>query len=76
LAQEGANLAITDVNDKTGKDLSEEINAAGGVAIFWHLDTTDEDNVASVFAEVVDEIGSIDVLINNAGIAGVEKPHS
>lgn len=74
LAQEGARLAITDVNDKTGKSLTDEINAAGGVAKFWHLDTTDEDNVSSVFAEVVDEFGSIDVLINNAGIAGVEKP--
>ncbi len=74
LAQEGAKLAITDVNDKTGKSLTDEINAAGGVAKFWHLDTTDEDNVSSVFAEIVDEFGSIDVLINNAGIAGVEKP--
>lgn len=74
LAQEGAKLAITDVNDKTGKSLADEINAAGGVAKFWHLDTTDEENVSNVFAEVVDEFGSIDVLVNNAGIAGVEKP--
>ncbi len=74
LAQEGAKLAITDVNDRTGKSLTDEINAAGGVAKFWHLDTTDEDNVRNVFAEVVRELGSIDVLINNAGIAGVDKP--
>lgn len=74
LAQEGARLAITDVNDETGKSLTDEINAAGGVAKFWHLDTTDEDNVSRVFAEVVDQFGAIDVLINNAGIAGVEKP--
>jgi NAD(P)-dependent dehydrogenase (short-subunit alcohol dehydrogenase family) len=74
LAEQGAKLAITDVNDETGKSLTDEINAAGGVAKFWHLDTTEEDNVRKVFSEVVNEFGSIDVLVNNAGIAGVEKP--
>lgn len=74
LAEHGASVAITDVNDDTGKALTEEVKAAGGVAKFWHLDTTDEDNVNSVFAEVADEFGAIDVLVNNAGIAGVEKP--
>ena len=74
LAEQGAKLAITDINDETGKSLADEINAAGGVAKFWHLDTTEEDNVSNVFFEVVNEFGSIDVLVNNAGIAGVEKP--
>lgn len=74
LAKQGAKLAITDVNDEIGKSLTDEINAAGGVAKYWHLDTTEEDNVSKVFSEVVNEFGSIDVLVNNAGIAGVEKP--
>lgn len=74
LAQEGAKVAVTDINDRAGKSLVEEIAAAGGVAKYWHLDTTDEDNVHKVFAEVAHEFGSIDVLVNNAGIAGVNKP--
>lgn len=74
LAQHGAKLAVTDVNDTSGKDLVDEIEAAGGVAKFWHLDTTNEDNVARVFSEVADEFGSLDILVNNAGIAGVDKP--
>jgi NAD(P)-dependent dehydrogenase (short-subunit alcohol dehydrogenase family) len=74
LAQEGAKVAITDINDKEGANLRDEINAAGGQAKFWHLDTSHEDNVEKVFSEVAREFGSIDILINNAGIAGVNKP--
>lgn len=74
LTQEGAKVAITDINEKAGKSLVDEINTAGGLAKYWHLDTTDEDNVHKVFSEVACEFGSIDILVNNAGIAGVNKP--
>lgn len=74
LAQEGAKVAVTDINDKEGKSLVDKINLAGGTAKYWHLDTSDEDQVESVFSEVASEFGSIDVLVNNAGIAGVNKP--
>lgn len=74
LAKQGAKVAITDVNDEAGKDLADEIMVAGNVAKFWHLDTTNEDSVQNTFSEIVDEFGSIEVLVNNAGIAGVNKP--
>lgn len=74
LARHGAKIAITDVNDEDGMALAAEIIAAGNVAKFWHLDTTNEDNVKQVFSEIIHEFGSIEVLVNNAGIAGVDKP--
>ena len=74
LAQEGAAVAVTDIQDAAGKKLTEEINAAGGKATFWHLDTTKEDEVTRVFNEVTRAFGKLDVLVNNAGIAGVNKP--
>ena len=74
LAYEGAKVAVTDIKDKDGQSVADEIHASGGTARFWHLDTTDEDNVHKVFRDVVREFGSIDVLVNNAGIAGVSKP--
>jgi len=74
LAQQGAKVAITDINDKQGQNLTDEINATGGVAKYWHLETSDEDNVQQVFSEVASEFGTIDILVNNAGIAGVNKP--
>ena len=74
LAQEGAKVAVTDVLDKEGKILAEEINHSGGVAKFWHLDVSDEKEVEKVYANVVKEFGKLDATVNNAGIAGADKP--
>ena len=74
LAKEGAKVAITDVLVKEGQDLVEEINLSGGIAKFWHLDVTNEKEVEKVYAEVVKEFGKLNATVNNAGIAGVDKP--
>lgn len=74
LAKEGAKVAVTDVLDKEGKELTTEINQSGGEAKFWHLDVADERAVKKVYAEVVKKFGKIDALVNNAGIAGADKP--
>ena len=74
LAKEGAKVAVTDILDKEGLELAEEIIQAGEVAKFWHLDVTDENEVKKVYAEVVREFGKLDALVNNAGIAGTDKP--
>jgi NAD(P)-dependent dehydrogenase (short-subunit alcohol dehydrogenase family) len=49
LAREGAKVAVTDINDESGTSVVDEINAAGGLAQYWHLDTSDEDGVETVF---------------------------
>ena len=74
LAKEGAKIAVTDVLDKEGEEVAGEIKGFGGVAKFWHLDVTNEQEVEEVFAAIFREFGKIDVLVNNAGIAGVSKP--
>ncbi|AKI96751.1 SDR family NAD(P)-dependent oxidoreductase [Kosmotoga pacifica] len=74
LAKEGAKVAVTDVLNKEGQELVDEIKGLGGVARFWHLDVTSEDEVKGVFTDIFKEFGKIDVLVNNAGIAGVNKP--
>ncbi len=74
LAKEGAKVAVTDILDEEGKRVVKEIEKNGGVARFWHLDTTKERDVEEVFSSVAREFGKIDVLVNNAGIAGVNKP--
>jgi NAD(P)-dependent dehydrogenase (short-subunit alcohol dehydrogenase family) len=74
LAREGAKVAVTDIKDDTGQKVVDEIEAFGGIAKYWHLDTSNEDSVSGVFNDIVHEFGSLDVLINNAGIAGVNKP--
>jgi NAD(P)-dependent dehydrogenase (short-subunit alcohol dehydrogenase family) len=74
LAKEGAKVAVVDLKDEEGKNAIAEIEAFGGIAKFWHLDTTKEKDVKNVFADIIKEFGKIDVLVNNAGISGVDKP--
>ena len=74
LAREGANVAVTDVNEKVLDITVKEIVAAGGVAMGWKLNVADETNVGDVMTAVEMEYGPITVLVNNAGIAGVSKP--
>jgi NAD(P)-dependent dehydrogenase (short-subunit alcohol dehydrogenase family) len=74
LAKEGAKVAVTDVLYKEGQELAKQILSQGDLAEFWHLDVSDEKEVEKVFAEIHQKFGKIDVLVNNAGIAGVSKP--
>jgi len=74
LAKEGAQIAITDLLDKEGQELADEITKLGGVAKYWHLNVINEKEVEKVYAEVVNEFGKIDATVNNAGIAGADKP--
>lgn len=74
LADEGAKVAVTDIEDKEGQNAVKEIESLGGTAMYWHLDVSDEENVENVFTRIVDEFGPIDILVNNAGISGVNKP--
>jgi NAD(P)-dependent dehydrogenase (short-subunit alcohol dehydrogenase family) len=74
LAQEGAKVALTDVRDKEGEALTKEITGAGWAAEYWHLDVARKSEVKAVFGGIRERFGSIDVLVNNAGIAGANKP--
>jgi NAD(P)-dependent dehydrogenase (short-subunit alcohol dehydrogenase family) len=73
-AREKATVAITDVLDSEGAHLVQEINSSGGVAEYWHLDVTKETEVQEVFSKINKGFGKIDVLVNNAGISGANKP--
>ena len=68
-ADEGALVAVTDVTLERAAAVAEEILDAGGQAAAWSLDVTDPERVDTVVAEVVDRLGPIDVLINNAGVS-------
>lgn len=74
LAKEGANVAVTNRSNDAGESLTREIQKEGGTAEYWHLDVSKESEVKSVFDQVRQKWGRIDVLVNNAGISGVDKP--
>lgn len=74
LAKEGAKVAITDINNDEGQAIAQSIKNSGGEAEYWHLDVSKESEVEHVFTEVCQQWKKIDVLVNNAGISGVNKP--
>lgn len=73
-AQHGAKVAVTDRLEGQAKEVASMITSQGGTAEAWGLDVTDEEAVARVFSEVAERFGGVDVLINNAGISGANKP--
>ncbi len=74
LAEEGAKVAITDVDDADGAKTVNEIIKKGGDAAYWHLDVSKEAEVKRVMSEIAAKWGKIDILVNNAGISGANKP--
>lgn len=73
-AAEGSTVILTDVNDELGAQVVDRIRAAGGTAEFHRMNVADEADVARVYTTVGVTHGTIDVLINCAGIIGVDKP--
>ncbi len=73
-AEHGAKTAVTDILDEEGGNVAGKVNKNGGEAEFFHLDTTDENQVKEVFAAVEAKFGDITILVNNAGITGPNKP--
>ncbi|XP_010273649.1 PREDICTED: 3-oxoacyl-[acyl-carrier-protein] reductase 4-like, partial [Nelumbo nucifera] len=55
-------------SSKNGEEVSEEIEAYGGQALPFQADASKEADVRSLIKAAVDSWGTIDVLINNAGI--------
>lgn len=74
LASEGARVAVTDLNEGDAASVCEDIEAQGGTATAWQLDVADADAVRKVFDAVAEKFGQINVVVNNAGIAGVNAP--
>ena len=68
-AQEGCNIAFTDlVIDENGKKTEEEIAAFGVKVKGYASNAADFEACHNVVAEVVKDFGRLDILVNNAGI--------
>lgn len=74
MAEEGASVAVLDVLEAEGAALAAELSARHFPARFWRCDVSKEAEVERVMGEVAAHFGRLDVLVNNAGVAGVNKP--
>lgn len=68
-ADEGAHVAVTDVNEGGVAKVVGEIIDAGGSAEGWVLDVADAENVSRVVREIAERFGGLDIVVNNAGIS-------
>lgn len=69
LAAAGAAVAVLDRDGAAAGEVAAEITASGGKASVHAVDVTDEAAIEAALADVQAAYGSIDILINNAGIA-------
>ena len=68
-AEEGADVVITYFHDSDGAaETRTRVHATGRKALVVQLDISDEDQVAAAFDQAVDAFGTIDILMNNAGL--------
>ncbi len=68
-ADEGAHVAVTDLDPVKVQAVVDQIIAAGGSAVGHRLDVTNANERRAVVADMVSRWGGIDILVNNAGIA-------
>jgi NAD(P)-dependent dehydrogenase (short-subunit alcohol dehydrogenase family) len=68
VAAAGARVVVTDVRRDTAESAAEEIRAAGGEASAYQLDVTDAAACTALAERMAGEIGSANVVVNNAGI--------
>lgn len=64
-AREGCSVVVGDFNDQLGAETVERISAAGGRAVFQHVDCSDEPQIRALMARAVAEYGRLDHLVNN-----------
>ncbi len=67
-ASNGASVAICDINETGCISLADSIKADGGIAVPFFLDVTDRKGLISVSEKIIRQFGSVDLLINNAGV--------
>ena len=67
--REGARVVVADVSDDDGRQVARQIEDSGGAAVYVHADVTKETDWERLVDGTVERYGSIDVLVNNAGLS-------
>jgi meso-butanediol dehydrogenase/(S,S)-butanediol dehydrogenase/diacetyl reductase len=72
LARDGHAVAVNDVNKAGAESVAAEIAEAGGRVVAVPADVTDRDAVFAMVDRAAEELGTLDVMVANAGIAQVK----
>jgi len=72
LANDGADIAIVDINDDNMKAVAEEVRATGRKATTFKANVAKRDEVYAAVDHAEKELGGFDIIVNNAGIANIQ----
>ena len=67
-AEEGAKVAIIDVNEKALSETAEELREKGYSVYAKAASVTERDQIEQATQEIAETFGSLDILVNNAGV--------
>ncbi|MGV7241982.1 SDR family oxidoreductase [Caballeronia sp. M23-90] len=73
-AREGANVVVNDQNGASAERVASEIAVSGGKAIAVAGDVTKQADWKTLFDAAIEDFGSIQVVVNNAGTTHRNKP--
>ena len=73
-AEEGARVAIADIQVEAGEAVRDEIVNSGGEAIYLHCEVSDAESMRVAIESAVGHFGTLDIVCANAGINGVFAP--
>ena len=68
LAENGADVAIADVDDEAARRTAEEVGALDVKTTHYHCDVSIKADVQAMMGAVVSDFGDFDILVNNAGV--------
>jgi NAD(P)-dependent dehydrogenase (short-subunit alcohol dehydrogenase family) len=74
LARQGASIAVTDLNRSLAEEAAKDLNLKGHSARAFVVDVSEAESVRQMVEAVGRELGTVSILVNNAGIAGRAAP--
>lgn len=74
LVAEGARVVLPDIKEVEARQFAQELTDAGAEALAVKCDVTNQEQVQTMVEEVIGTLGAVDVLVNNAGVAGPQGP--
>lgn len=73
-ARSGANVVVSDIDERTGSETATAIRETGGSAVFIPADVSRAADVRTLIAKTVSTFGRLDIAHNNAGISAAAVP--
>lgn len=73
-AQHGANIVVSDLNEKGGNEVVSKIKGNGGKAIFVKTDVSNAAECEALIQQTLKSFDKLDIAFNNAGIGGEINP--